>query len=271
MAISGPSSKAFVRMYLRRTKGLLELADGFTGSLSPDAVHDLRVSARRAQVLCRLLPKVCRRSEEQERFAGVLSSLLKATSRIRDLDTLTLTLERARGSLPAELFHVLNRERENSLRGAVRAIEAVSMSSPPGVESSQIDAKKLAVRFRKRADRRAKVIGELVGKVLADESRVADLHALRKESKKLRYLLELSEGRPPELSVLEAWQESLGAIHDLDVAINYLRRSRVRLPKQDIIAKLERSRHRGYKGFTRRYEEDTAAARLPAILLTAPT
>jgi len=94
-------------------------------------------------------------------------------------------------------------------------------------------------------------VRKLLDAVLKDESHAEELHALRKETKKLRYLMELAEESPPELSALAAWQESLGGIRDIDVAIDYLRRSRLRFPRRDAIAGLERSRHTKYSEFSK--------------------
>jgi CHAD domain-containing protein len=68
-------------------------------------------------------------------------------------------------------------------------------------------------------------------KVVKDESMIEELHILRKEVKKLRYLLELVEESPQELPMLSKWQESLGAIHDLDIAMVYLQHSRLDFTK----------------------------------------
>jgi len=56
------------------------------------------------------------------------------------------------------------------------------------------------------------------------------MHALRKDSKRLRHLLELTEREeaPPLLGRLRSIQDDLGAIRDHDLVIDYLR-SRVRL------------------------------------------
>jgi CHAD domain-containing protein len=246
------SAKPFARSYKQRTENLLELARSSLEGLSPDAVHDLRVATRRVQMLCKLLPRDSRRSEAYKRFSATLGSLLKATSRVRDLDTLTLTLKRTRASLPAGLLSNLNNERADALRRAKSSMEAVSGAFPPPVDFSQIDSKRLTRRLRKRIDKRNNVVMGLLDKVLSDESRVEDLHVMRKEAKKLRYLLELADKNPPDLPALERWQDSLGAIHDLDVAMAYLRMKRWDFAKERALAELGRRRHLGFLQFVSR-------------------
>jgi len=263
------SAKGFARSYAQRTKDLQELAWSSSEGLSPDAVHDLRVATRRVQMLCRLLPRDSRRSEEYERLDAAVSSLLKATSRVRDFDTLTLTLETWKASLPPALFSTLANERANALRGVKATVEAVSGALPPTFDFSLIDSKKLSRRLRRRVERRSNVVLGLLDTVMSDESRIEELHALRKETKKLRYLLELADKSPRELPVLTAWQERLGAIHDLDVAVDCIRRSQLDFPKQKAIAELMRRRHLGYRRFGRECGRDSARV-LKASAFLAP-
>jgi len=263
------SAKPFATSYGERVRELLELAGSSLEGLSPGAVHDLRVAARRVQMLCRLLPKDLRTSERCKMFNTALGSLLKATSGVRDLDTLAQTLERRGTSLPQGLFSILDEERTTLLRRAMPTIRGVSEALPVTFKPSQIDSKKLSKRLRERVDKRGGVVVGLLGKVLGDESKIGELHALRKETKKLRYLLELADKSPRELSVLAAWQERLGTIHDFDVAIDYLRRSRLDFPKQKAIAELMRTRHLRYRGFAREGKRDTAGV-LKASTFLAP-
>jgi CHAD domain-containing protein len=242
--------KEFLKRYGQRTEGLLKLARKHPEQLSADEVHDLRVATRRVQVLCRLLPKEVRKTSGYDRFVAALRQVLKATSRVRDLDTLALTLKGARVVLPPEKAQALTRERAERLRRASPAIDGILGVSPPVVAKSKLDGKKISKRHGKRARRHAAALHGLLAEVLADESRADELHALRKEAKKLRYLLELSDGHSPDLELLVKWQEALGEIHDLDVAIDYLRRIRPG-PPADTIARLKKGRSSKYEEFVR--------------------
>jgi len=66
--------------------------------------------------------------------------------------------------------------------------------------------------------------------VLTNADKLKELHELRKDSKKLRYLLELSSHQHKEINVmiteLEDIQDTLGTIHDSDTMIAYLKRVR---------------------------------------------
>ena len=106
--------------------------------------------------------------------------------------------------------------------------------------------------------------------MLTAESKVDELHALRLEIKKLRYLLELSEKSPPELPMVTRWQESLGAIHDLDVALRFLEESDLDL-KGWALDDLRRSRHRAYAKFAGESRADSMKTLGESSLLVGGT
>jgi CHAD domain-containing protein len=194
-----------------------------------------------------LLPKKTRRSKRGRRFGIALTSLLKSTSQVRDLDTLMVTLETERASLPAELMRSLENERSDIAATTRPAGLAFSGVKAPYIDPSQVDSRRLTRRLGKMIRERAHRVAVLLSIVTSEESKVDELHSLRKEVKKLRYVMELGDGASSELKVLAQWQEALGAIHDLDVAIDYLRRGRWKL--EPAIEAFREKRHSIYRRF----------------------
>ena len=241
-------SREFESRYREKAKGLFDMARGLSERPTPEEIHDLRVTARRVQVMRRLLPRKVRILQTSKRFDLVLKSTLKRTSQLRDLDTLMATLEEHRRSLPGQLMVTLGNQRSDAAARAHAACEVLANSPPPDVDPAEIKGKKLSRRLRKRARKHGRASTELLAEVLTAESKVDELHALRLEIKKLRYLLELSEKSPRELPMVTRWQDSLGAIHDLDVALRFLEESDLEL-KGWALDDLRRSRHRAYAKF----------------------
>ena len=241
-------SKEFARRYREKAKELLEIARGLSDRPSPEEIHDLRVTARRIQVMRSLLPRGVRMSQISRRFDLLLKSVLKRTSQLRDLDTLSSTLEQHRATVPGELLVALRNQRSDAAAQAKAVCGLLADSPPPDIDPAEIKGKKLSKRLRKRARKHGKAAAELVSKVIDDESKVEELHSLRIEVKKLRYLLELSDSKPPELAVVTRWQESLGTVHDLDVAMDFLRKSDIGTKGWAMDA-LRRSKHSGYLKF----------------------
>lgn len=250
------SPRSFVKRYGKETEKLAQLEGGLSGRPSPEAIHDLRVTARRVQMMRRLLPKEIRKSGASRKFDLALRTLLKGTSQIRDLDTLAMTLEHEKALLPAQFLRSLDERRNVVAASARTAARLLSKASVPVVNPLQVKGKRLSGRLRKRIDKRGQVVEALLRKVLRDESSARELHSLRMEVKKLRYLLELADESPPELSVLTGWQDALGAIHDLDVAISYLQEGRWKFAKGKALDELRQSRHSGYLQFTRTCKTD---------------
>jgi CHAD domain-containing protein len=254
------NSSSFEERYREKSKALLELARTLPERPSPTAIHDLRVTARRVQVMFRLLPRQARSSESAMMSTLVLKSILKATSQLRDLDALMETLEPSRSELPAEVFLSLENERSDSSARAKAAMQVLTEAPSSDLDTSEIRGKRLSRRLRKRVRKHGRRAAELLGNVLEDESKVKDLHALRIEVKKLRYLLELGSKIPPELPVMTKWQDSLGAVHDLDVAMDYIQHNRLDFTKERVIRELHGKRHSGYVKFVSEFRTDSMEA-----------
>lgn len=252
-------SKKFEKRYQERATALVGIAAGLSERPTPEEIHDLRVTARRVQVMRRLLPRRLRTTQTSRRFELLLRSVLKRTSLVRDLDTLTCTLEEHRTTLPGDLLVMLSNQRSDAAAQAKVACDLLADSLPPSFDPSEIRGKGISTRLRKRAKRHGRAAVELLSEVLRDESKADELHSLRVEIKKLRYLLELSDRAPPELAAVTRWQDSLGAIHDLDVAMDFLRGRDVEM-KGQAIDELRRSRHQGYMKFMTECRADSIKA-----------
>jgi CHAD domain-containing protein len=99
----------------------------------------------------------------------------------------------------------------------------------------------------------ASAVSELEGKVFSDEADVEDLYKLRKEVKKLRYLMELASKPQPELEALARWQDALGEIHDIDIAVEQLKNVRDDGAEERAIKELLRARHSHYRRLVSHY------------------
>jgi CHAD domain-containing protein len=254
------SPKTFANRYRQNTGNLTRLATNLQTRSSPEDVHDLRVTVRRIQAICRLLTKETRSSNGFRKLDLATKSLFKSTNRVRDIDTLAKTLVNGVTPLPDGLESSLDKERQVAVSNAVHVAKVFSKSVIPRIDSSSINGKKLSRRLRRRIGRRAENIGGLLGKVLTDESKIEELHALRKEAKKLRYLLELADTKAPELDVLTRWQDILGTIHDFDVTMAYVLSGEWGFDKKGIQEELRRGRHASYLQFLERYRTDAAQA-----------
>jgi CHAD domain-containing protein len=97
----------------------------------------------------------------------------------------------------------------------------------PKINQDDIPGKKLQQRFNKIVRRFSDRIELNFPVVLANSKNIEELHQMRKDCKKLRYLLELLPDLNREIqrtiTYLEEIQDMLGSIHDDDITIAYLR------------------------------------------------
>jgi CHAD domain-containing protein len=240
--------ESFMRRYQSLTSQLTRRLSQLLNGLTPDGVHDLRVNARRVQMMVKLLPKEVRDTKYARRFEDNLKILLDDTSKLRDADTLLRTLDPYKGSLSPVLFMSVMKSRKAAEATAAVAIKKSSNLLAPAITQSGLDEKRLTRRLRRKINKQGKIVSSLLRKVVRSEDKVKELHGLRLKLKKLRYLLEIADGRAQALDILPEWQDMLGGIHDLDFAIAYLEHH-AKESSSEITGELRRARHMEYERF----------------------
>lgn len=219
--------------------------DKYLENPTADNIHHMRTSLRRLQATYQSSSKQVRKKKKIKEFVSLGKKLFKINSNIRDIDIILEKLAKE-GKMPEQQLEYyekpLVQDRENQLEEArIIALELRELAVP-----SMYDINKIDKNFEKNSIKRlAKLSRKLKNKikkrtpiVIGDDSRITELHELRKDSKKLRYLIELvtSKGNINEdtnvlidnnnhkiLEHLEKIQGMLGDIHDYDIAIDYLR------------------------------------------------
>lgn len=219
--------------------------DKYLENPTADNIHHMRTSLRRLQATYQSSSKQIRKKKKIKGFVSLGKRLFKINSNIRDIDIILEKLAKE-GKMPEQQLEYyekpLVQDRENQLEEArTIALELRELAVP-----SMYDINKIDKNFEKNSIKRlAKLSRKLKNKikkrtpiVIGDDSRITELHELRKDSKKLRYLIELvtSKGNINQdanvlidnnnhkiLEHLEKIQGMLGDIHDYDIAIDYLR------------------------------------------------
>ena len=118
---------------------------------------------------------------------------------------------------------------------------------------------KIVVRLRERIELHLPV-------VLTNADKLKELHEMRKDSKKLRYLLELSSHQNKEVQAviagLEDIQDSLGTIHDCDTMISYMKTVRQRNNVKHILDDEVSERNNKYNDFIQFCKKSLSDTRL---------
>ena len=234
---------------------------GARADLDSEFLHDLRVATRRTRSALtqvkRVLPDPVAEDFKQ-RFAW----LGQLTGPTRDLDVFLLELPRYRASLPGPMrgdldalathLEVLQRQEQTRLADALGSermqallrdwravVEADAMPGEPGW-FADLPIERVASERIWRMYRR--VIRD--GRAVAPEGPPAAMHELRKDCKKLRYLIEFfsslypADALKPLVKVLKGLLDILGDYQDLEVQAGALRDFAAALPA-DLPRRLE--------------------------------
>ncbi len=236
-----------LRKILRHLLDTLECnIEGTRADLDSEFLHDLRVATRRTRSALtqvkRVLPDAVVEDFKQ-RFAWVG----QITGPTRDLDVFLLELPRYRASLPEamagdldaleEHLHAMHRSEQGKLKRKLMSpemktlladwhamLEAEALPGEPGwfadLPISRVASKRIW-RMYKRVLK--------AGRAVQFDGPPEQMHELRKDCKKLRYLIEFFRGLYPEKEVkrlvksLKVLLDNLGDFQDLEVQADKLR------------------------------------------------
>jgi CHAD domain-containing protein len=201
-----------------------------------EAIHDMRVAIRRARTLLKLARPIYGRFHA-DAVRAAFTDVMRTTGSLRDEEV----LEELFASLAIEdkafaEWCARRKARERALRRAVLARLATgeldraramlaALVALPAKPSRDTDASKLARRCIERARRDVESMRD------TPTTDAVLLHELRIAYKRLRYTAELfAEALPADLAAMARpaaqFQKRLGEVHDADVAIACIERTR---------------------------------------------
>jgi CHAD domain-containing protein len=241
-----PSGQA-MRRILGHLLGIMILnEEGVKADTDTEFLHDYRVAIRRIRSALGQIKGIFP-PEVTARFREDFARLGQSTNTLRDLDVYLLKKEQYRALLPDHLspgldalFEALAAERKNERRAVTRALNSAAykatvaewrefLDSPAGYSNDEAPNAsrpvfQLACRFIFKRYRQIIRAGRKIG----DDSPDEELHRLRIDCKRLRYLLEFFASLFPEddmerlIGQLKKLQDNLGDFNDLFVQQRYL-------------------------------------------------
>ena len=177
--------------------------------------------------------------------------VIRETSRIRDIDILRERISgHSKDAIVALMLNNFQEEREEFVdrieEGRVEALRA------PPAQTREARPAEVRPPRRDRPGQAQRRIETELRVAVGDESKVDELHSLRKHLKRLRYTLELFpsvERHSRLVADLRRWQAVLGEIRDGDVVLDYLSLARPTGAVRKAIASERALRHRRYVSF----------------------
>jgi CHAD domain-containing protein len=227
------------RIFLHLLTGMEQNVFGIIDDIDTEFLHDYRVALRRTRSLLGSLKKIVP-SDDVVRFQMGLKEIGTFTGPVRDLDVYLLARKDYQTMLPdglqeglALFFQGLTRQRRKELLRLRKALQSRKYHSfmaqwkeylENSILTSSLAAGQRPCRqvARKAIRKRLRSILES-GAQIGPQSPDTELHSLRIQAKKLRYLLEFYRSLFPESEMdvlvksLKKLQDNLGNFNDLSV------------------------------------------------------
>lgn len=251
----------FLDNYTHNIQKVGKRVEEYTKDPNEENIHDIRTAIRRLEASYQSSPKQLQK-KKIKKYVGISKCLFKLNSEIRDFDIILEKLSKE-GQLSEHqlepLKKSLEREKDKKLgKALIIATELKNLNVPHPSKDDDLYkhnkikkklTKKLTKKYNKIVNNFASRIEKNLPAVISDCEKIDELHEIRKDSKKLRYLLELllsevdrrnenvdKEDRHSEnkggdvhgvsglLGTLGSIQNMLGIIHDYDITIDYLKK-----------------------------------------------
>jgi CHAD domain-containing protein len=192
-------------------------------------IHDVRTSIRRLDATFLTLPKKYRNGSSLSEYVLKCKELFKVNSEIRDFDIIYDKLQKYPSNAQRDnVIDALKTTRDASLEKAKTIAHTLkSTDTSKIIDKIGVTEKNLQKRYNKVLSNLISDIESSFPIVLTNSSAIQELHDLRIACKKLRYMLELvteeNKNAYQTGKILRRLQDTLGAIHDYDFTINYLK------------------------------------------------
>ena len=217
-------------------------------------IHDIRTSIRRFNAAVSTLPRKYREEPLLLEYSKIANKLFKVNSEIRDSDIILTKLEKFSLSPQRNIVtDTLKQTRQAKLENAKTMAQNLKNLNSNMVNGIGVTENELQKRYSKILSKLISRIDDAFPIVLTNPLKLEELHELRKDCKKIRYMLELVEKDDKNaaslIRILEKVQDILGSIHDSDATIIYLRSFAPNQEIQEVINKETKQRELGYEKF----------------------
>jgi CHAD domain-containing protein len=255
---------SFAAKYARTRKILGKRLKAYLKDSNPENVRSLRIAMRRMALSTELLPKKIRKARTTRTFLSSLERASRANAKVRDLDIILSRISTYKPEVSIEeRIARISQTRESQLQAARRQAIALQREPIPRLKEKELSVPKLQKRLSNTTNELVATINGRLPMVLKDSNDAKDLHLLRMDCRRLRYLAELFRSKKTSrlLSRLRSWQSQLGFIHDSDLTIDYLRNLGEAPEMQLILSDLVTQRMQAYEKFS------SIAKQIPTVML----
>jgi CHAD domain-containing protein len=274
-------TRKFVSSSQRNIMRMSNRLDGYLTSPDVKRIHDLRTAIRRLDVCFDTLPRIIREKRRIKKYLNISKQVFRINSQIRDIDVITDLIKKN------NVVHRNNKNlgdpskfenrRLSKLKKAKIVAKGLRKLPIPKIDIYKISSSKLTKRYNKLLHKFSKRIQLNLPLVLIEANNVSKLHEMRKDCKKLRYLLELLPHDNLSGTILfkleeelQKMQDLLGSIHDCDAAVAFLKQQTKFQRRHDIIESIIQERKKRYHDFLVHCKSDTESNHTRSLLFHIP-
>lgn len=226
-----------------------ERLEKYLADPNEENVHDVRTSIRRLDAAWKVLPKKLK-GQKSTKFILLRKEFFKINSDIRDFDIIKQKLGPNSSEDIVQIIKKIDSKKQKLLKAAQKKAKAASKIDAIKIDQNKISEGKLENKFKKITLKLINKIEDAIPIVTSNNKKIKQLHELRKDCKKLRYLLELTnhEDSPNFINKIKEMQDILGSIRDCDITADFLAKQDKKSLEPIISSELEK-REQLYKKF----------------------
>lgn len=217
------SLDVFQKIFWEKQEKSTKRLEEFLKNPGEEQIHDLRTSIRRLEETYLILPNSFKKDKTND-FVSSYKSFFKKISILRDFDVIAKNLLNNGLTKNSDPITYILKQREKKIKDALKKAKKLSKLKIPSLKEGNFE--KIIPKYEKVIFSNVQKLEDYFQIVASDESKVKELHLMRKTAKKLRYVLEIDPNDSYDhlIDNMKIFQEMLGEIHDIDITINFLKK-----------------------------------------------
>jgi len=217
---------SFSKKFQKNHKKMSTILENYLKNPNEKNIHDIRVAIRRLDASMNILPKILQNKNKLRKLHSTYKKFFKTNSKIRDVDIISQKIAKfSSNPFASHILKNLQKERKKNLQSACKI--GIKLQKYKKIKlKNKISTDELKKNFDKAALSLDDKIQKKIPIVMGSSKAISELHELRKDCKKLRYLMELSSfSKQPSAFIikLKQMQALMGNIHDNDITIEFLK------------------------------------------------
>lgn len=208
----------FFDIFFTKLERVNEVLEKYRNDPNEENIHDIRTSIRRLEAAYSIFPKSSK-TKTSAKLIKKLKFFFSLNNKIRDFDIILAKLQDSGYEPESKLVLTLTKNKLKRISKSLKYADNLANIKKPKIKENL----KINSKFEKILLSLIQEFQNYVPIVIDDESKVEELHAMRKTIKKLRYILELnsSDSYCNLILQMKKLQQFLGDIHDCDIFVWY--------------------------------------------------